>query len=730
VRPNSTTSPQSPPKHRNTHVPIAERMAVSMPVSMPLDRAPAIVPEELATASPRPTNDTTAAPAAAPDVRRIATERITPSRANVPHRDPDPELIESVRERGVIEAIMVRPIPPAVLTDAAGAQREVEYELVFGERRWKANRAAGHETIVAEVRVLTDQEALDVQTEENLHRENLSPLQEAAVFDAYRVRFSAEPADIARRVHKTERYVVQRLKLLDLLSEAQEALAAGRIVLGTAIEIACLPDPKDRGEALDLVLPRDGGGALSARDARERIARKFHLRMANARFDVADATLVPAAGSCLACPKRSSNQLALCIDGLEPEDRCTDVACFQAKTTAVWERRKAAATAEGLRVLDTATPGKEGQKAREMIVIPSRHGLIDLDAHCPLAQPDESELVAAEGALDEAEASGDEGAIAAAKVRLERAESEYTHQDQRGRTWRDVLGDAVGSAVKPVAVGREVRSYDPNDKIVELVDERTALQAAKERGVQLPDWAASKLAATEPEQPQRPAADDAAIVKGRIERRTEELFDLKLVEQLVAIAEGTAPRPGPDFWRGLVIGLVKVQGLADGLLEQICERRSWAKEEDGLDADSVILAAAGKLSEAQLRGLVVELLCAGDFGDPLHALVAHFKIDLKRTRAAASKAAKAEVSKGNSTNGAGKRANGKSTRTVEPTEAKCRKCGCTDSNACEDPGDGLPCSWVEPDLCSACAGTRNPAKAGKANKKPRGRAAASAEVSS
>lgn len=650
-----------------------------------------------ATAPPNPANT---APEQTETAFYLDPGRVRVSTFNVPHRDPDENLIASVRDNGIIEPGIVRRRPPSIVTEPDGRQRETDLEIVVGERRWKACRLTGR-PFVAFIRELTDAEVLDLQTDENLQRADLTPLQEAEVFRAHQVKLDRAPGEIAARVHKSERYVVQRLKLLELPAVARDALLGGRIALGTAIEIACLRE-QDREEATALVLPRGNESPLTVGHARNVLANRFHLKMVNATFPIGDALLLPTAGACTTCPKRSSNQLALSIEGVDDDDRCLDRACWEGKTAALWARRKALAVAEGLEVL-------EGDKAQAVFDYPWKKGLVALDSPCEIAEdPREKELLAQ---IREAEEKGDD-------ARVEQLEKEHDAlQEQDAPTWREVLG----AAVKPAAVGLRSKAWgDRTSEVVELAGERDVLQAAKDKGLRLLPWMEAKLAAPPPAPAPSPATEPAEDLrtKAKIENRAAELVREESIRVCVAAAQTTPPRPGPAFFKALLHGL-----FGSGYTEisvnahDLVEAHGWHPQ-GGEPQWKTVLREADKLTEQDLRGLLVELVMRVT-DEPIEGMVKLFGVDLGKLRTAAKKKAKAEIEgKGKSAPRApkGKKAEPKPepamTREVEIEVQECRQCGCTDDNACIDT-DELPCSWVEPDLCSKCAGTRDPAKLAK-----------------
>ncbi len=165
------------------------------------------------------------------------------------------ELAASIQKHGVLQAVLVRPWPasrkpPKELPEAA----ETGFELVVGERRWRAAKAAGLEKIPARVLDLDDQAAIEIQVVENLQRSDLHPLEEA---DGYR-QLMAKGHDVARIAEQTGRsvgYIYDRVKLLSLTKAAQREFLEGRIAIGHAIILARLR-PADQVRAMDVA----GGG--------------------------------------------------------------------------------------------------------------------------------------------------------------------------------------------------------------------------------------------------------------------------------------------------------------------------------------------------------------------------------------------------------------------------------------------------------------------------------------
>lgn len=143
-------------------------------------------------------------------------------------------LAASIRELGVLQPVLVRPV---------GNGADVEYELIAGERRWRAARRAGLQTIPVLVRdVAADAHTLEQALVENLHREDLGPLEEAAAYQQLIDDFGHTHEEVATRVGKSRATVTNTLRLLQLPTGVQRALADGSISAGHARALLGTPD--------------------------------------------------------------------------------------------------------------------------------------------------------------------------------------------------------------------------------------------------------------------------------------------------------------------------------------------------------------------------------------------------------------------------------------------------------------------------------------------------------
>ncbi len=297
------------------------------------------------------TTETTAIPGTADQalVEEIRLDRIQPSKANPRRRVDDvalTELAASIKSRGILQPILVRP------ANSNG------YEIVCGERRWRASRTAGKDRIPARIVNLNDAEALELAVIENVQREDVHELDEAL---GYKALIAQDPAlytveTIAAKVGRSPRYIYARLKLAELTPNVQTAFYAGKLTAGHAIEIARL-QPKDQECALQECFPGHGTTRailkdkdprpINVRELRDWIQREIHLSLAQAPFDVNDPNLLPSAGPCSTCPKRSGSNPLFFADTIKRADICIDPECFHQKRNALVEIRLKEVEASG-----------------------------------------------------------------------------------------------------------------------------------------------------------------------------------------------------------------------------------------------------------------------------------------------------------------------------------------------------------------------------------------------
>ncbi|WP_250286125.1 MULTISPECIES: ParB/RepB/Spo0J family partition protein [unclassified Frankia] len=191
--------------------------------------------------------------------REVPVDSVTPNpRQPRTHFDEDAleELAASLREVGLLQPIVVREIMPG------------RYELVMGERRWRASRLAGFSQIPAIVRDTADDAMLRDALLENLHRQQLNPLEEAAAYEQLLRDFGATHEELAGKLGRSRSHVTNMIRLLGLPPAVQRRVAAGVLSAGHARALLSLEDP----DAQDRLATRIVAEGLSVRAVEEIVA--------------------------------------------------------------------------------------------------------------------------------------------------------------------------------------------------------------------------------------------------------------------------------------------------------------------------------------------------------------------------------------------------------------------------------------------------------------------------
>ena len=170
-------------------------------------------------------------------VRIIDVDNITPN-PEQPRLTMDQvtldELAASIKEHGVLQPILVRPLA------------HNEFQLIAGERRWRASKAAGMATIPALVEDIDDDTALEISIIENLQREDLAPLDEAAMYDRMVREHGYSVRKLAQKLGKDKGYLENRLRLADAPPEIRELVSLRKDTLSAAYELMKVDDPRKR----------------------------------------------------------------------------------------------------------------------------------------------------------------------------------------------------------------------------------------------------------------------------------------------------------------------------------------------------------------------------------------------------------------------------------------------------------------------------------------------------
>ncbi|MCC6551405.1 MAG: ParB/RepB/Spo0J family partition protein [Polyangiaceae bacterium] len=645
-------------------------------------------------------SDTTSAPEGAAAVF-LPVSQIKPSPTQPRRRRRDgADLVESIREHGVLEAVWVR------------SSGDNEYEIVFGERRWRASISAGRATIKAELHdELSNEDVLVLQNVENAQRADVTPLEEADSYALLRDRFKLTTARIAAKVGREEAHVARRLALAPgpdgrggLVEAGRKALDDRKITVDAALRLATVTDPDAQREAVEMLLgdwSDEDDEPLGRNRAGAIVRRHFQLRLGKAPFPIGDAALVPKAGPCITCPKRSSAQTLLWGAEADSEDRCTDRPCWKTKADASWARQKAGAEAAGVEIV-------EGEAAKKLFPygwLENDREFVDLDDGCCAAQDLRGEEL--EKAAEELEAAGD----AAGASRLRREGDEELEK----LTWRATLGEQL----KPAKLVRA-----PDGTVHHLVPRELAEQALGALG---------KVPAREERDQREPILDakahEAALINAEADRKAEAKAWDEIYERAVA------QRADPHLWRFLYALAVRAADMtgAGDVLEELAQRHDPESPEQGL-----LEHALGLARKNDPKALLVELLARQIGGGTwaveggLSRAALFFNVDLQSMRAYSravvmQEATAASRSAGDEAAGAADEPwrsvlcptclreagracaakDGKSDRSKPhkdrvalAAEDRCEGCGCSASIPCET--DTGPCGWVAPGLCSEC----------------------------
>ncbi len=181
-------------------------------------------------------------------VRQVPLDEIRSSPYQ-PRRDFKPdslaELVESIKEQGIIQPLILRRV-------------EGHYELIAGERRWRAARTAGLQHAPAIVREASDREVLELALIENLQRSDLNVVEEAQAYQRLATEFSLRQEDIARKVGKSRASVANAMRLLDLHPQVQAWLTEERLSVGHAKVLLALKAPEEQKLLAEVVIRQRG----------------------------------------------------------------------------------------------------------------------------------------------------------------------------------------------------------------------------------------------------------------------------------------------------------------------------------------------------------------------------------------------------------------------------------------------------------------------------------------
>lgn len=230
------------------------------------------------------------------------------------------ELAESIKAHGVLQPIIARVHP----------EDSKKYEVVCGERRFRASKLAKQKTIPVSIRELTDDEVFEIQIIENLERKDVHPMDEAIAFRRMLDSGKYSMVDIAAKVAKNLTFVAQRLKLNDLIPELKEDFLKGEFGVGHAIMFARIDEQRQK-EFHESLGSYYSPGYGSIKSVQEHLDRK-NADLDKALFPLDDATLISEVGACVSCMKCAAANPVLFPEA--DENFCYDTTCYGKKDLA------------------------------------------------------------------------------------------------------------------------------------------------------------------------------------------------------------------------------------------------------------------------------------------------------------------------------------------------------------------------------------------------------------
>lgn len=255
------------------------------------------------------------------------------------------ELAANIKEVGVLSPLLVRP----------AKDQEGKYEIGAGHRRKRAGIIAKLTELPCLIREMSDTTFIELLTIENLQREDIHPLEEAEGYKTLMEKAGYDVNVVAAKVGKSVSYVYQRMKLAELIPSAQKSFLKNELTAAHAVLIARLT-PESQEKAMKYIggERRYYNATPSLRDLKDWIEREVHLDLSEAPWKKDDGGLLPSAGACTVCPKRTGFSPMLFPD-VKKNDTCTDPVCFHLKTATFLEKKLAEAKKSGEDITEVST---------------------------------------------------------------------------------------------------------------------------------------------------------------------------------------------------------------------------------------------------------------------------------------------------------------------------------------------------------------------------------------
>jgi ParB family transcriptional regulator, chromosome partitioning protein len=228
------------------------------------------------------------------------------------------ELVESVRAKGVLQSLLLRPNPKG------------GFLLISGERRLRAAKIVGLAEVPASIRELSDEEAKEMQLIENLHREDVHEMEQAKCFLSLIEEGKMDHLEIANHIGKSIYFVRQHLKLNSLIAGWQKMFLKDAITLTTALQICTLPDDLQKDFYASTVSKEDEKSDKPILSINDYMLKRYKGNLARACFDLNDSELDKKMGACSTCSFNSANSSLFPEEQQNPQ--CSNAICFKNKT--------------------------------------------------------------------------------------------------------------------------------------------------------------------------------------------------------------------------------------------------------------------------------------------------------------------------------------------------------------------------------------------------------------
>lgn len=256
------------------------------------------------------------------------------------------ELAESIKSYGVLQPITVRRL---------NGYRN--FEVVAGNRRYKASLLAGIKAIPAVVRELSDEQALEIALIENIQRVDVHPMEEAVSFKQLIEKQNYTPEDVAHKFGKSVFFVRQRLKLNNLSEDSRKLFFEDKFNIANAVKLAQYNDD------IQNKILENAKHYYGIYEFRNGSFYVYEVKLSTATFDITDSSLIASAGACTDCPFNTS------VGSLFPEDeenpRCLKSECFKEKTKVAYENQLNEAIEQGYELANNSY--KETELTKELL---------------------------------------------------------------------------------------------------------------------------------------------------------------------------------------------------------------------------------------------------------------------------------------------------------------------------------------------------------------------------